>query len=70
MDSLKALIWLLAGMILAVCTVIVFDTVEQQLIAHKVPSVSAKCKDGTYSTSKHKPGTCAKHGGVEVWIIR
>lgn len=69
MDSLKALIWLLAGMILAVCAVIVSDTVEQQLIAHKVPSVSAKCKDG-YSTSKRKPGTCAKHGGVEVWIIR
>lgn len=70
MDSLKALAWLVAGILLAVCTVVVFDTVEQQLIAYKVPAVSAKCKDGTYSTAKRGSGACSRHGGVEVWIIR
>jgi hypothetical protein len=29
---------------------------------------SAKCKDGTYSHSKHHSGTCSKHGGVAEWL--
>jgi len=30
--------------------------------------VTAICKDGSYSYSKHRSGTCAHHGGVKRWI--
>jgi Protein of unknown function (DUF3761) len=29
---------------------------------------TAKCKDGTYSTSKSHSGACSKHGGVADWL--
>ncbi len=29
---------------------------------------TAKCKDGTYSKSKHHTGACSKHGGVADWL--
>ena len=29
---------------------------------------TAKCKDGTYSKSKHHSGTCSSHGGVAEWL--
>jgi hypothetical protein len=29
---------------------------------------SAKCRDGTYSFSQHRRGTCSHHGGVGVWL--
>ena len=29
---------------------------------------SAKCKDGTYSFSKHRSGTCSGHRGVSKWL--
>ena len=29
---------------------------------------SAQCKDGTYSFSAHRRGTCSHHGGVATWI--
>lgn len=35
-----------------------------------VPSVTALCRDGTYSTSDKKRGQCSSHDGVEKWIIR
>ena len=28
----------------------------------------AKCRDGTYSFSKSRSGTCANHGGVAKWL--
>lgn len=28
---------------------------------------TAKCKDGTYSSSANRRGTCSHHGGVAVW---
>lgn len=33
-------------------------------------NATALCKDGTYSTSQHRSGTCARHGGVDRWIQR
>ncbi len=27
----------------------------------------ADCKDGTVSYSKHRSGTCSRHGGVAKW---
>lgn len=32
------------------------------------PGATAKCNDGTYSSSKHRSGTCSGHGGVAVWL--
>lgn len=29
---------------------------------------TAKCNDGTYSTSKNHSGACSKHGGVAGWL--
>jgi hypothetical protein len=29
---------------------------------------SARCRDGTYSFSRHRRGTCSYHGGVEEWL--
>lgn len=32
----------------------------------QVPAdASAKCRDGTYSFSQHRRGTCSHHGGVD-----
>ena len=29
---------------------------------------SARCRDGTYSFSRNRRGTCSHHGGVEEWL--
>ncbi len=29
---------------------------------------TARCRDGTYSFSRHHSGTCSHHGGVDVWL--
>ncbi len=35
----------------------------------QVPAgASAKCRDGTYSFSRHRSGTCSHHGGVAAWM--
>lgn len=35
----------------------------------QVPTgASAKCRDGTYSFSQHRRGTCSHHGGVGIWF--
>jgi hypothetical protein len=35
----------------------------------KVPvGASAKCRDGSYSFSKSRRGTCSRHGGVAAWL--
>jgi len=32
------------------------------------PSATALCRDGTYSFSKHRSGSCSHHGGVATWL--
>jgi len=32
------------------------------------PGATARCRDGSYSFSKHRSGTCSHHGGVAVWL--
>jgi hypothetical protein len=32
------------------------------------PGATARCRDGTYSFSQHRSGTCSHHGGVAVWL--
>lgn len=35
----------------------------------QVPAgASAQCRDGTYSFSQHRRGTCSHHGGVATWL--
>jgi hypothetical protein len=29
---------------------------------------TAQCRDGTYSFSKNRRGTCSRHGGVAKWL--
>ena len=33
------------------------------------PGATAKCRDGTYSFSQHRSGTCSHHGGVARWLV-
>lgn len=36
---------------------------------NSIPSgATAICRDGTYSFSKHRRGTCSHHGGVAKWL--
>ncbi|RXZ37105.1 DUF3761 domain-containing protein [Oxalobacteraceae bacterium CAVE-383] len=38
-------------------------------LGSKVPEgASAKCRDGSYSFSKHHRGTCSGHHGVAQWL--
>lgn len=32
------------------------------------PGASAQCRDGSYSFSVHRRGTCSHHGGVAQWL--
>jgi hypothetical protein len=32
------------------------------------PGATAQCRDGTYSFSKSRSGTCSRHGGVAGWL--
>jgi Protein of unknown function (DUF3761) len=32
------------------------------------PGATALCRDGTYSFSQHRSGTCSHHGGVRRWL--
>jgi hypothetical protein len=34
------------------------------------PGATAQCRDGTYSYSAHRSGTCSHHGGVAVWLTQ
>ena len=43
-------------------------TVHSPARASSIPAgASAKCRDGTYSFSRHRQGTCSHHGGVDEW---
>ena len=32
------------------------------------PGATARCRDGSYSFSQHRSGTCSHHGGVATWL--
>ena len=38
-------------------------------ISGEIPKgASARCRDGTYSFSRHHTGTCSRHRGVATWV--
>jgi len=44
------------------------NTVHSPAYAPSIPAgASAKCRDGTYSFSQSRRGTCSHHGGVAIW---
>ena len=38
-------------------------------VAEEQQPPSAVCRDGTYSYSAHRSGTCSYHGGVAQWLV-
>jgi hypothetical protein len=41
----------------------------QQPVESSAPAgAAARCRDGTYSFSRHRSGTCSHHGGVATWL--
>ena len=45
------------------------NCVHRPVHADRAPSgATAKCRDGTYSFSQSRRGTCSWHGGVASWL--
>jgi hypothetical protein len=45
------------------------NCVQSPTNASSAPAgATAKCRDGTYSFSQHRQGTCSGHGGVAQWL--
>lgn len=45
------------------------NTVHSPAYSATIPEgASAKCRDGTYSFSQSRRGTCSRHGGVATWL--
>lgn len=43
--------------------------VQRPVRANRPPAGwTARCRDGTYSFSEHRRGTCSHHGGVAEWL--
>ena len=43
--------------------------VRRPVQAPRRPSgATARCRDGTFSFSEHRRGTCSHHGGVAEWL--
>src|SRR2546427_8715340 len=40
----------------------------QQPMPRAPTGATARCRDGTYSFSRHRSGTCSHHGGVAMWL--
>lgn len=49
--------------------VIALATPGQALAQDPPASATAKCRDGTYSTSVSRRGACSNHGGVAEWLV-
>jgi resuscitation-promoting factor RpfB len=45
------------------------NCVHRPMRANRAPAgATAKCRDGTYSFSQSRRGTCSWHGGVAQWL--
>ncbi len=45
------------------------NRVHRPVFTNSAPAgASARCRDGSYSFSQHRQGTCSHHGGVAEWL--
>ena len=45
------------------------NAVHSPAYSPKIPAgATAQCRDGTFSFSLHRSGTCSHHGGVMIWL--
>jgi hypothetical protein len=51
-----------------VCVALVAAALAAAGRAGDPPGATAQCRDGTYSYSQHRSGTCSHHGGVARWL--
>lgn len=61
----------MAGVRLLVAAVLVVaggTWVAPRVVAAPPPGATAVCRDGTYSFSQSRSGTCSRHGGVARWL--
>lgn len=58
----------IAAVVVAVVILFIGMLYMQKGAPDRYIGVAAECKDGTYSASKTRSGTCSGHGGVERWI--
>ena len=43
--------------------------VHAPVVARQAPAgATARCRDGSYSFSENRRGTCSHHGGVAAWL--
>lgn len=43
-------------------------TTATRSLNNDAAGASAQCKDGSFSHSQHRTGTCSRHGGVAKWL--
>lgn len=60
--NMKACVWLVT-----VCAAVALD-LAPQLAAQAPAGATAQCRDGSYSFSASRRGTCSHHGGVAQWL--
>jgi len=53
---------------LAVIAVLTASPASSQQPSFVPSGATARCRDGTYSFSRHRSGTCSHHGGVATWL--
>jgi hypothetical protein len=45
------------------------ERVPSPVFTKRAPAgATAQCRDGSYSFSRHRRGTCSRHGGVARWL--
>jgi len=60
--------WCVVLGLAAAAALIPLHAVAQQPEQPVPAGATARCRDGTYSFSRHRSGTCSHHGGVATWL--
>lgn len=50
------------------CLLVFSLATEDSRLESRIIGVTAKCNDGSYTTTKRSSGVCSSHGGVNRWI--
>ena len=58
----------LAAIVLSVVLLFSVLIYTQYSAKDRFIGATAECRDGSYSASKKRAGTCSGHGGVKEWI--